>query len=248
MTKDEGETLDELLRGRLRLYQPARGPRVSLDALLLADFAGAHARGRVLDLCSGTGVIALVLAGQGLSKEGVTDCVGVELQPKLAELATRNAELNGLASRCRFVRGDATSRALPLEASSFDLVVANPPFHDQRSANRSPTETRALARQDHACTIHEIAGAAHRFLRPRGQVAVVFPSERLPELFLALQTAKLTPRSLRFVHSIHGEPANRVLLLAAREYRGSLSVLSPLVIHRDDRRSYTDEAARILGD
>jgi tRNA1(Val) A37 N6-methylase TrmN6 len=49
------------------------------------------------------------------------------------------------------------------------------------------------------------------------------------------------------VHSVAGEPARRVLVQAAREYKGGASWLTPLVIHGEDRRSYTDEAARILG-
>ncbi|HEY3354007.1 MAG TPA: hypothetical protein VGQ83_12215, partial [Polyangia bacterium] len=79
------ETLDELLRGRLRVLQPRRGYRLSVDPLLLADFVLAHGRrvGRFCDLGAGVGVIGLTLAAADPHATGTL----VELQPRLAALA-----------------------------------------------------------------------------------------------------------------------------------------------------------------
>ena len=240
-----GETCDELLRGRLRLLQPARGPRVSLDALFLADFAATRCGprlGRVLDLGCGNGVIALALAGHDREAR----FVGIELQPALADLARKNAALNGCQDRVEVVEGDLRGR-LKVPAAGFDLVVTNPPY-TAAGAGRTPRPDRAAARQELTCTLADVVSAARRYLRPRGGLALVFPAERLPDLLALLVGAGVRPRVLRPVHSLGDEPARRVLVWAVAGYRGGVTVEPPLVVHAADRRSWSPEAARILGE
>lgn len=244
------ETLDAVLRGRLRLIQPRRGARVSLDALLLADFAARTARrprlGRVLDLGCGGGVVALALA----ARDPAAVLTGVELQPALAALARRNAALNGAAERFDVVEGDLRrARELPLRPASFDLCVANPPFQRQGAGRVAPGAQRALSRAEVSCTVDDVVAAARRFLRDRGRFAVVFPAERLADLMAGLARSGFGPRIVRQVQSVADEPARRVLVEAARGYRGGAKLEPPLVIHQQgDRRSWTEETARILGD
>jgi tRNA1(Val) A37 N6-methylase TrmN6 len=235
------ETLDELLRGRLKLYQPRDGNRVSLDALLLADFAAAGRPRRILDLGCGNGVVGLALA----LRFPAAEIVGVELQPAMAELARRNAELNG--ARLEVVEGDLSRPAsLPLAAASFDAVVGNPPFH--RPERPARERGRALARQELALTVDQLARAAARFASAKARISLIFPAERAPALLAALAGADISARVLRPVCSVAGEAARRILVQAQKGYRGGLSLSWPLVVHREDRRTYTEEAARILGD
>ena len=236
------ETLDELLRGRLRLLQPRRGARVTADPLLLADFAAGKPGRRIADLGCGTGVVALAL----LAADARATAVGVEIQPRLAALARRNRELNGVAERMVVVEGDLLERHPALPGDSFDLVVANPPYH--HDGRLPPTEERALARQEVACSLDGVLATARRLLKPRGEAALILPAERVAELFSGLETVGLPARALRFVHSVDGEPARRLLVRAARDYRGAPSVLAPLVMHGPDRHGFTAEAARILGE
>lgn len=244
---DDDATLDALLGGRIRVLQPRGGPRATLDALLVADFAaregGARSR-RVVDLGCGCGTVALAVAA-ALPRAHL---VGVELQPALASLAERSAALNGLADRFCVVVGDLTRPAsLSLAPGVFDLAVCNPPFHRAGRGRSGPRAERAIAHHELACTIDDVARSARRLLRSRGRLAVVFAAERLADLIIALVAVGLVPRIARMVHSVACEPARRVLVLAERDYRGGLTAPPPLVVHGDDRRSYTEEAARILG-
>lgn len=233
------ETLDELLRGRLRLLQPRQGARVTADPLYLADFAAAARGERVADLGCGTGVLALAL----LLRRPRATAVGVEIVPRLVSLARRNAALNGLEARLEIVEADL--RAAGLAAESFELVVANPPYF-AGEGRAAKGEERQLARSEIACRLDELLAAARRLLAPRGELCVIVPAERVAELCLGCEAVGLAPRALRFVHSVTGEPARRLLLRAGRDYRGTPEVLAPLVVHGADRRQYTDEAAAIL--
>src|SRR5690349_12697346 len=103
-------TEDALLDGRVHLLQPRRGYRVAVDAVLLAAAVHPRAGERVLDLGAGVGAVGLCLARR------VPDCtiVGVELQPALADLARRNAALNGLGDRLQILVHDL-AQPLPAE-------------------------------------------------------------------------------------------------------------------------------------
>jgi tRNA1(Val) A37 N6-methylase TrmN6 len=165
----------------------------------------------------------------------------------MAALARRNAELNGVAERMQIVDGDLRRvRALQLDAGAFDLVVSNPPFREAGRGREAKGAARAVARQELSCTLADVISAARRFARPRGRVALVFPAERTAELFGELTGAGLPPRRVRAVHSVADEPARRVLVEGVRNYRGGTTLLPPLVVHRADRRTYTEEAERIL--
>src|SRR3954471_10626421 len=87
-------TADTLLKGRVRLYQPARGARMSLDPVLLAGFVSPPF-GRFLDIGTGTGAVAFLLLARDADAQGVA----VEIQPKLAALATRGRDDNGWQDR-----------------------------------------------------------------------------------------------------------------------------------------------------
>ena len=107
-------TEDALLGGRVQLLQPARGYRVAIDAVLLAAAVDAVPGQRILDLGAGVGAVGLCLAAR------LAGCcvVGIELQPALAELAERNANLNGMADRVRTIIHDL-AKPLPEQWRTF---------------------------------------------------------------------------------------------------------------------------------
>ncbi|MSP17226.1 MAG: methyltransferase domain-containing protein [Myxococcales bacterium] len=237
--------LDLLHRGRLRLLQSRRGARASLDSLLLADFALTHLPLRtrdLLDLACGGGVVGLVLALERVRLR----VVGVDVDDEAILLARRNAVLNGVADRVTAVVGDAARpQTLPFAAGAFDCVVSNPPFHDL-GGRLSPHTARALAHHELTLDLVGVVAAAAHLLRPRGRIALIHRADRMPAALAALHAARFTPRAIRPVHTIAAEPARRVLLFAERGYRGASHLLPPLVVHGADRKSYTDEARRIV--
>ncbi len=250
----DDDTRDEILRGRLALWQPRAGYRFSVDSLLLAHFVGARPVARVADLCAGVGVIGLALA-----RRWPAACVTLaELQPRMAELARRNVEDNGLADRVSVVEVDlghaATARAA-LPGASCDLVVASPPWFELGAGPMVPDESEALARHEVRMGIADLSREARRLLVPGGRAAVVFPSDRLVALLGALDGEGLRPARLRLIHPRPAAPANRVLVEAVKGGRSGksypprrgLAVEPPLVV-RDEGDRYTAEARAALGE
>ena len=135
----EEVTYDTLLRGRVGLYQPARGFRSSLDPVLLAGFV-APPFGRFLDIGCGTGALSFLL----LARDPAASGVGVEIQPRLAALAERGRARNGFEARLELRQGDVRAQS---GLGLFNLIATNPPYRPlgkgvvsggQRARHRQP--------------------------------------------------------------------------------------------------------------
>ncbi|GEP60031.1 tRNA1(Val) (adenine(37)-N6)-methyltransferase [Reyranella soli] len=228
-------TEDALLGGRVQLLQPARGYRVAVDAVLLAAAVDAAPGQRILDLGAGVGAVGLCLAVR------IPGCsvVGIELQGALAELAERNANLNGMADRVRTVIHDLAT-PLPADLGRFDHVVTNPPYLAAAVADPSPHPSKALATVESSADLARWLTVATTAAEPAGTLLIIHRSDRLDEIFGHLDrlgwgdvTVKRLP------------PAARVLVRARRADRPTRRDTPPLTLHRPDGR-YTDEAEAIL--
>jgi len=228
-------TEDALLGGRVQLLQPARGYRVAVDAVLLAAAVDAAPGQRILDLGAGVGAVGLCLAAR------IPGCsvVGIELQGALAELAERNANLNGMADRVRTVIHDLAT-PLPADLGRFDHVVTNPPYLAAAVADPSPNPSKALATVESSADLARWLTVATTAAEPAGTLLIIHRSDRLDEIFGHLDrlgwgdvTVKRLP------------PAARVLVRARRADRPTRRDTPPLTLHRPDGR-YTDEAEAIL--
>jgi len=230
------ETLDTLFGGRLHILQRKNGYRFSMDAVLLANFATPVAGDRVIDLGTGCGVVALVLA----LNPAPACIIGLEIQSDLASLAQKNVRLNGLEERIRIRMGDLKSVTQWYAPESFDLAVINPPFGIPGSGRMNPTAEKAVAR-------HEILGSLKDFLRSAaflvrfsGKLTIIYRAQRLAYLFQSLQAVGFTPKRLRMVHGRMETPAKMVLVTATKGGGEELRVEPPLILFNRDG-SYSEE-------
>jgi tRNA1Val (adenine37-N6)-methyltransferase len=235
-------TRDEILRGRLTLWQPREGYRFSVDPLLLIDFVRAPFA-RCIDFCAGVGVIGLGL-GQ---KQPEAKIVLVELQERLAELARKNADENGLGARVEVVKAEIGRDSIAGLGAAFDLAVANPPYRTMEEGPPSPDPESAIAQHELRLKLPTLTAEMRRALEPQGRAAIVYPAPRIAALLQALESQTLRPLRVRFVHPRADEPANRVLVEARKGARGPLVIEPPLFL-RDENNQYTTEARRALGE
>lgn len=240
MTKPavNGLTLDSILGGRLRLYQPADGYRFSFDAVLLARFIRARRRDRVLELGAGCGVVSITVA----ALEKPRQVVALELQPALATLIARNAALNELSNVWAVC---ADLRRPVLKAARFDLVIANPPYRALRRGRESPKYSRRIARGAAGASLAEFLDTAARAARDGAAVALVFTASRTAELIAELRARALEPKRIRFVHPRAQRRAS-VILIEARKGGGvEVEVEPPLMLYAEPG-IYSREAIELL--
>jgi len=232
-------TEDRLLDGRVFLAQPAVGYRVAIDPVLLAAAVPAESGQRALDLGCGVGAAGLCL----LARVPDLRVVGVELNLAMARLAVENGNANGhdterYQARCADVR---TLDDLPMD---FDQVLMNPPFHDPR-ATPSPDDARSGATHggDDLTTWVE---AAHRRLRRRGGLTLIWPAARLSHAMTAV-SKRFGGIALAPIWPRRGAAAKRVLIHAVKESRAPEFLKPGLVLHGEGN-SYTEAARKILWD
>ncbi len=237
----DGETVDALLGGRLRIIQPKSGYRFSLDALLLAHFAVLREGEACIDLGTGSGVVALLLARRCPGGR----VLGIDIQQELAEMAQRSAELNGLAGSVEIRHGDIRRPERLFTPASFDVAVFNPPYRRLRSGRTNPDPAKAVARHEVAGSVQDFLAAAAEALRPSGRAYAIYPARRMVELLVRMRAAGIEPKRLRMVHSRSGGRGEFVLVEGVKGGREELTVLTPLVIYADGA-VYTAEMAALF--
>ncbi|WP_127588663.1 tRNA1(Val) (adenine(37)-N6)-methyltransferase [Paenibacillus koleovorans] len=224
-----GERLDDLLTENIRIIQSEDVFSFSLDAVLLARFCSVPHRGRIVDLCTGNGVIPLLLSTR--TKASV---VGVEIQPRLADMAARNVSLNGLGDQLRMLEGDLKDIHNVLGREQFDMVTVNPPYLPIRAGEQNGNPHIAAARHEVHCTLDDVLAASARLVRTGGRVAMVHRPARLADILVGMRQYRLEPKRIRFVHPREGEEANMVLVEALRDGKPEVRLLPPLIVHEGD--------------
>jgi len=222
LLRKTGETVDTFLNGKLRIIQSQRGYRFSVDALLLAEFVLIKDEDFVIDLGAGTGIISLFLA----VKRKVGFIVGIELQKELASQAQRNVALNELERKIAIIQGDL--RHLPLARKFADVVVCNPPYRQQRSGRINPDESKAIARHEIAASLDAILAAAKALLKPGGRLTLIYPANRLTEVFTKMTTEGLEPKRLQIIFPDSASYAKLALIEGRLQGRSGLKILPPI--------------------
>ena len=237
----EEVTHDTLLRGRVKLIQPVRGFRSSLDPILLAGFIQAP-YGHFLDIGCGTGALSFLL----LARDPAATGLGVEIQPRLAGLATRSVAANGFGARFAVMAADVRQAGL-VPTAAFDLVASNPPFRPVGKGVLPPQTERSLAHHEVALTLTEWLAVAQAALRPDGRLAAIFPADRLDEMHAALSARGLAMTRLRTVQAQAGTRANRFCFEAQQSALvAKTHTESPLIVHEQGK--YSSEVRAMLGE
>lgn len=238
-------TEDAFFGGKLIIRQPKTGPRAGIDAVFLAAACPAQAGDRVLEAGAGSGIVSLAVARR-VPGAIVT---GVEIDPRLTGLANANAASNDLAQAARFIEGDVTNGAgafadLGLAPSSFDHVLANPPFLATGEARLPPD---AMLRRAHAADPGEWEGWV-RFLsalaRPKGTLTLIHRADALPRL-LPLLERRFGSLTLFPLFPRRGEAATRILIQGVKGSKGPLQIREGLALHREDG-GFTKGAEAVL--
>ena len=241
MTIRSDETLDTILGGALTVVQPRDGYRFSVDSILLARFASARSRDRVLELGGGCGVVSMVIAATVRPRE----IIALEIQPRMAQLAVRNARDNGFAN-LHCMCADIRAAEIPgVKQANFDLVVCNPPFHARGAGRQSPNRSRRQARGDAGASVAEFTTAARRYVRNGGRVATIFAAARSAELISTLRANRLEPKRVRFVHPRMELPASSVMI-EARANGGIEVAIEPPLVLEERAGVYTEELRTLL--
>lgn len=141
--------------------------KVGTDSVLLGTWTDVGNAQKILDIGTGSALLALMFAQRTRDDATIT---GVELLEADARQATENAQRSPWQHRITIHHAAIQQ----FESSSpFDLIVTNPPFFHQRLP--SPSARRSAARHTGMLTFIELLAAVDRLLAPQGTFALILP-------------------------------------------------------------------------
>jgi tRNA1Val (adenine37-N6)-methyltransferase len=238
----EYERVDDLQFGGLRIIQSRKGFRFGMDAVLLSHFADVRPGDRVVDLGTGTGIIPILLSGHTKGME----YVGLEIQPEMAEMASRSVLMNGLEGKIKIVNGDLRLSHELLGYNSFDVVTCNPPYERKGGGVVCQEMAWTLARHEEACTLSDVAHAAFNLLRQGGRLSIIIRADRAVDVLMMLKESRMEPKRIRLVCPSVDKSPNLMLAEATRGGNPGVRWEPPLIVYGADG-AYSPELKAIYG-
>lgn len=243
MELKENERIDDLQFKGLKIIQNKNGFCFGIDAVLLSDFAkGIKPNATVVDLCTGTGIIPILLSG----KTAANKIYGIEIQEDVAEMAHRSVEMNELQEKIEIVNRDLNNIKDVISAGSVDAVTVNPPYKKRGSGIINEKDTKTISRHEISCTLEDIIKESARILKSGGSMYMIHKSERLVDALCSMRKEKIEPKRIRFIHPSIGQAPNLVLIEGVRSGGNFLKIENPLYVY-DTEGNYTEEIKKIYG-
>lgn len=221
----DGECAETLFGDKI-IIQNKELYRFTSDSILLSRFARGRAGERVADFCAGCGAVGFHFLCLNPQIKSLTL---FELQPALADMARRTAQINGFD--CEIVEGRVQD--IPADFNgAFSLILCNPPY--ERGGYENISYEKAICRKEITITLPEIIDAAAKKLKFGGRLALVNRADRLAEIFYTLKGKGLEPKKMQFIRGGETTPPYAVMVEAVKGGKPSLEILPDIVNTREN--------------
>lgn len=219
------------------VYQARSAMKVGTDGVLLGAWVNPGTAEYILDIGTGTGLVALMLA----QRSGAV-IHAVEIDAEAAEQAGENFLNSPWKERLTVYH--RAFQDFDFRNRKYDLMVANPPYFNR--ALRAPDTKRSLARHDNDLDLNDLMAGVVAGLGREGRFGIVYPASdivRLSELAFAA--------GLHLIRQTHvipapGKQAKRVLMEFSRE-EAKLHMDS-LIIEDRGRHQYSESFRALIED
>lgn len=211
--------------------------KIGTDGVLLGAWADVEDDSRILDVGTGTGLIALMLAQRNASVE----IVGVDISHEATQEARDNFLNSPWAERLSAVCGDVCS----FESNEkFDHIVSNPPYFVD--SLHSPDKLRTMARHTSSLKFEDLVSAAEHLLVSGGRLSVILPTECAMQFRFAAFGRLWLRRQLEVVTKAGDTPRRTLMEFCLSDKPLMPSVATLTMRHKDS--SYTDEYRALTND
>lgn len=220
------ERTDDLGLDGLRLIQDTDLFCFGTDSVLLSDFVRAGSGSTVVDLCTGNGIIPVLLS----SKTKAERIYGIELQQPSYNLAVKNVALNHLEDKLEFIHDDIKNWEKYFRCGSIDVVTCNPPYMPAKSGFTNPKDEKAIARHEIMIDIEGIMEVSSKLLKFGGHIYMVHRADRLCDIISAMRKRKIEPKRLAFIHPSPEKAPNLILVDGMVGANPSLKIENPIYV------------------
>ncbi len=177
--------------------------KISTDSVLLGSLAQSNAPKRILDIGTGTGVIALMLA-QRFTEAQIT---ALELDPEAAAQAAENCQASPFSQRIHVKEGRLQAYA---EEERFDLIVSNPPYFPDHLKSSDAKRNQAL--HTDSLSFAELLQKARRLLDERGSLWIILPPRQMRDFASLAAQQNLHPVVQFLIRDNANKPIHREVI------------------------------------
>ena len=201
----DDERIDDLEFKNLKIIQSDSCFCFGIDAVLLSDFAKEIKKDSIVaDLCSGNGIISILLSG----KTKAARFYAVEIQEKIADMALRSIKLNNLENKIDVLNIDLKKLPNEFKPNSFDAIVCNPPYKKANSGIENTNTEKLIARHEILCTLEDVISVSSKLLKNNGSMYMVHRPERLADIMYLFRKYKIEPKLLQFIQPYKNKAPN----------------------------------------
>ncbi|GAC1304976.1 MAG: methyltransferase [Mucilaginibacter sp.] len=180
--------------------------KINTDGVLLGAVAEANDPAAILDIGTGTGVIALMLA----QKFTTAKIDAVEIDAAAAKTAENNLTASPFAKRLAVYHLDFERYFDECPGKKYDLIVSNPPFYID--ALKSPGEKKTLAKHTDVDFFKTLVKSVAVHLAPGGSCWLILPVQIAGVVTVISEAFDLFPQKHIYVYSYKHSQAHRVIL------------------------------------
>ena len=227
MELKQDERIDDLECKGLKIIQNKNGFCFGIDSVLLSDFAkDMRYNSKVIDLGTGTGILSILLS----AKTKGTTFVGVEIQPEVADMATRSVELNKL-SNIEILNKSILDLKSIYKPKSFDVVVTNPPYKKLNTGIINNEDKKAISKNEITASLQDFIATASYLLKDYGEFFMVHRPDRLVDIFYIMRNEQIEPKLVQFVYPNKNKKTNLVLIKGIKKAKPFLEYGQNIYVH-----------------
>jgi tRNA1Val (adenine37-N6)-methyltransferase len=213
------------------IHQDKTAMKIGTDGVLLGAWCPIDNNPKtILDIGTGTGIIALMLA----QRTAVPQIDAIEIEENAFEQATENFENTPWADRL-FCYHAGLDELIEEPEDEYDLIVCNPPFYSENY--KTGNQNRDTARFQDAMPFEQLIEAADLLLTENGIFAVIIPFKEEQNFIDLCADFELFPTKIT---RVKGTPTTAIVrsLLAFKRYELSVLATDELIIEMN-RNEYT---------
>ncbi|HIG32330.1 MAG TPA: methyltransferase domain-containing protein [Flavobacteriales bacterium] len=213
--------------------------KVGTDGVLLGSWALISAKAeRILDIGTGTGLIALMMAQRSTAE--VIDAV--ELNQAAYQQATENFKASNWSERLSCYHASFQEFSNDME-DNYDLIISNPPFHI--STQKTVLEDRGMARHSNHLPFNELLLGVAKLLNKQGSCSFIIPFSEQDNFIVLAEKKDLFPSKITHVKGNNESPIKRSLLQFSFVKN---EILKKELVIENSRHIYTKDYKELVKD
>lgn len=218
------------------IYIREKGFNFGIDSILLSSFAKMKKNTTLLDIGTGTGILALRCRGLYHLKE----VTAFEIQEDAYQLAKKSVEANDEPTHVIF--GDF--REFREDFREIDYIISNPPYLKKDAGLLNLEKSQLLSRMEIKMSLENLFSFSSKSLKSGGSLFLIHRPHRLPDLFSCGEKYGFEVKRLQMVQPHLKKDPNLVLLECVKGASRHLEVEKTLVVY-DENGNYTKEIEEI---